>query len=75
MLQYFETILPLVENPQKGILLSEFLEDKTLAGFSIKPKAATNGFLVLSIMPFKRVFILHHHHAKHRYNPHRCEKI
>ena len=20
-------------------------------------------------------FILHHHHAKHRYNPHRCEKI
>ena len=25
-------------------------------------------------MPFKRVFILHHHHAKHRYNPHRCEK-
>ena len=26
-------------------------------------------------MPFKSVFILHHHHAKHRYNPHRCEKI
>ena len=25
-------------------------------------------------MPFKRVLILHHHHAKHRYNPHRCEK-
>ena len=26
-----------------------------MAGFSIKPKGATNGFLVLSIMPFKSV--------------------
>ena len=49
--------------------------DSLLTGFSKKPKGATNGFLVLSVMPFKRVFILHHHHTKHRYNLNRCEKI
>ena len=55
---------------------TEFIKDQTLAssdrnltGFSTNPKRTTNGFLVFRSLPFKCIFILHRHHAKHCYNP------
>ena len=55
---------------------TEFIKDQTLAssdstltGFSTNLKRTTNGFLVSRSLPFKCIFILHRHHAKHCKNP------
>ena len=55
---------------------TEFIKDQTLAssdrnltGFSPNPRGTTNGFLVSRSLPFKCIFILHRHHAKHCKNP------
>ena len=55
---------------------NEFIKDQTLAssdrnlaGFSPNPKTTTNGILVSRSLPFKCIFILHCHHAKHCKNP------
>ena len=37
-------------------------------GYSTNPKRTTNGFLLSRSLPFKCIFILHRHHAKHCYN-------
>ena len=55
---------------------TEFIKDQTLAssdrnltGFSTNLKRTTNGFLLSRSLPFKCIFILHRHHAKHCRNP------
>ena len=43
--------------------------DRNLTGFNANSKKTTNGFLVSRSLPFKCIFILHRHHAKHCKNP------
>ena len=43
--------------------------DKNLTGFTTNPNTTTNGILVSRTLPFKCIFILHRHHAKHCKNP------
>ena len=43
--------------------------DRNLTGFNTNFKKTTNGFLVSRSLPFKCIFILHRHHAKHCKNP------
>ena len=43
--------------------------DRNLTGFNTNSKKTTNGFLVSRSLPFKCIFILHRHHAKHCKNP------
>ena len=41
----------------------------TITRYGTNPKRTTDGFLVSRRLPFKCIFILHWHHAKHCYNP------
>ena len=43
--------------------------DRNLTGFNTNSKKTTNEFLVSRSLPFKCIFILHLHHAKHSKNP------
>ena len=68
----FETLVEEVHETNS----TEFIKDQTLAssdgnltGSKTNPKRTTNGFLVSRTLPFKCIFILHRHHAKHCKNP------